>query len=91
MNNTSKESFDRWDKEWKDEQDVIIADYEAELKEEAEEEALREATILEAVRIDLLDDYLDMKDQFDHQRRIHDEITDRKEEDGGEYRPILFP
>jgi len=69
----------------------IIADYEEELAIEAAEEEALCADIRLMEGLDRMVEHMEAVEAASQQRRILDELADRKEEDGGEYREILYP
>ncbi len=54
--------------------------------EERQAEDKRMAGHAEAIEADRLVDAAERHESFENQRRMIDEVTDRKEEDGGEHR-----
>lgn len=59
-------------------------------EEEAEEDAEMESHRI-AIEADRLVEQMEQHEYASQQGRIRDEVNDRKEEDGGEYYPLLYP
>ena len=69
----------------------ITADYLDQIREEEAEEAEETESHRKDIEADRLIDQVEQDEYTSQQRRINDEVNDRKEEDGGEYYPILYP
>lgn len=65
--------------------------YEAELAAEKKAEDKWFKSIAEDMEIDRMIEHMEMLEHHEQDQRILAEITDRKEEDGGEYYPRLYP